>query len=67
MSINPWNDPMQRAIAEAQARITAVYPEATFRLVEGEDPRRALPGPTLTPRMPLQYSIWSVTGWWISA
>ena len=38
MSINPWNDTMQRAIAEAQARITAVYPEATFRLVEGEDP-----------------------------
>jgi hypothetical protein len=38
MSTNPWNDSMQRAIAEAQARITAVYPEATFRLVEGEDP-----------------------------
>ena len=29
---------VQHAIAEVQARITAVYPEATFRLVEGEDP-----------------------------
>ena len=38
MSINPWNDTMQRAIAEAQARIMAVYPEATFRLAEEEDP-----------------------------
>ena len=38
MSINPWNDTMQHAIAEVQARITAVYLEATFRLVEGEDP-----------------------------
>ena len=38
MSINPWNDTMQHAIAEVQTRITAVYPEATFRLVEGEDP-----------------------------
>ena len=38
MSINPWNDPLQHALAEVQARITAVYPEATFRLVEGEDP-----------------------------
>jgi hypothetical protein len=38
MSVNPWNDTMQRAIVEAQARIRAVYPDATFRLVEGEDP-----------------------------
>ena len=38
MSLNPWNDTMQHAIAEVQARITAVYPEATFHLVEGEDP-----------------------------
>jgi hypothetical protein len=38
MSIAPWTDMMQHAITEAQARITAVYPEATFRLVEGEDP-----------------------------
>ena len=38
MSVKPWNDTMQHAIAEAQARIRAVYPEATFRLVEGEDP-----------------------------
>jgi hypothetical protein len=38
MSIKPWNDKMQHAIAEVEARIRAVYPEATFRLVEGEDP-----------------------------
>jgi len=38
MSVNPWNETMQRAISEVQARITAVYPDATFRLVEGEDP-----------------------------
>lgn len=38
MSVNPWNDMMRRAITEAQARIRAVYPDATFRLVEGEDP-----------------------------
>ena len=38
MSIKPWNDKMQCAIAEVEARIRAVYPEATFRLVEGEDP-----------------------------
>jgi hypothetical protein len=38
MSVNPWNDRMQQAILEAQARIRAVYPDATFRLVEGEDP-----------------------------
>lgn len=38
MSVNPWNDTMQHAITEVQARITAVYPEAIFRLVEGEDP-----------------------------
>jgi len=28
----------QQAIAEVQARIRAVYPEATFRVVQGEDP-----------------------------
>jgi hypothetical protein len=39
MSVKPWNDKMQHAIAEVEARIRAVYPEATFRLVEGEDPR----------------------------
>jgi hypothetical protein len=33
-----WNDTMQHAVAEAEARILAVYPEATFRLIEGEDP-----------------------------
>ena len=38
MSVNPWNDTMQHAIMEVQARIWAVYPDATFRLVEGEDP-----------------------------
>ena len=38
MSVNPWNETMQHAITEVQARIRAVYPEATFRLVEGEDP-----------------------------
>jgi hypothetical protein len=29
---------MQRVIAEVEARILAVLPEATFRLIEGEDP-----------------------------
>ena len=38
MGVKPRNDKMQRAIAEVEARIRAVYPEATFRLVEGEDP-----------------------------
>lgn len=38
MSVNLWNDTMQHAIREVQTRIVAVYPDATFRLVEGEDP-----------------------------
>ena len=38
MSVKPWNDKMQHAIAEVEVRIRVVYPEATFRLVEGEDP-----------------------------
>ena len=38
MSVNPWNETMPHAITEVQARIRAVYPDATFRLVEGEDP-----------------------------
>jgi hypothetical protein len=38
MSVKPSNDKMQHAIAEVEARIRAVYPEATFRLMEGEDP-----------------------------
>jgi hypothetical protein len=38
MSVNSWNHAMQNAIAEVEARILAVYPEATFRLVEGKDP-----------------------------
>jgi hypothetical protein len=38
MSVKPWNEEIQHAIAEVEARIRAVYPEATFRRVEGEDP-----------------------------
>jgi hypothetical protein len=38
MSVKPWNDTMQHAIAEVKARILAVYPDAIFHLVEGEDP-----------------------------
>jgi hypothetical protein len=38
MSVKPWNDEVQHAIAEVEARIRSVYPEATFRVVEGEDP-----------------------------
>ena len=38
MSVNSWNNTMQRVIAEVEARILAVFPEATFRLVEGENP-----------------------------
>jgi hypothetical protein len=38
MSVNSWNNTMQRVIAEVEARILAVFPEATFPLVEGEDP-----------------------------
>jgi hypothetical protein len=38
MSINPRNDTMQHVITEVQTRIRAVYPDATFRLVGGEDP-----------------------------
>ena len=38
MSVKPGNDKMQHAIAEVEARIRAIYPEATFRLIEGEDP-----------------------------
>jgi hypothetical protein len=38
MSVKSRNDTMQHAIAEVEARILAVYPDATFRLVEGEDP-----------------------------
>jgi hypothetical protein len=38
MSVKPWNETIQHAIAEAEARILAVYPDATFRLVAGEDP-----------------------------
>ena len=33
MSIKSWNDTVQHAIAEVEARIRAVYPEATFRLI----------------------------------
>jgi hypothetical protein len=38
MSVKPWNDKIQHVIAEVEARIRAVYPEATFRVIEGEDP-----------------------------
>jgi hypothetical protein len=38
MSVNSWNDTLQHVIKEVEARILAVYPDATFRLVEGEDP-----------------------------
>ena len=38
MSVKPWNDKIQHAIAEVEAHIRAIYPEASFRLVEGEDP-----------------------------
>ena len=38
MSVKLSNDRMQHAITEVEARIRAAYPEATFRLVEGEDP-----------------------------
>jgi hypothetical protein len=49
MSLNPWNDTMQHAIAEAQARITAVYPERPSSR-GGEDPAGLSPMPTPTPR-----------------
>ena len=38
MSVKLLNETMQHAIAEAEARIRAVYPEATFRVIAGEDP-----------------------------
>jgi hypothetical protein len=38
ISIRPWNDKIPHLIAEVKARIRAIYPDATFRLVEGEDP-----------------------------
>jgi hypothetical protein len=38
MSVKPWNEEIQHAIAEVEAHIRAVYPEATFRLFEGKDP-----------------------------
>jgi hypothetical protein len=67
MSVTPWNDEMQHAIAELEARIRAVYPEATFRLIEGEDPMGFSSMHTPTPRMPLRCLISSVTGSWILA
>ena len=33
-----WDEKIQRAIAEVQARIQAVYPDAVFRVSRGEDP-----------------------------
>jgi hypothetical protein len=39
--MNPMgrDEKTQRAIAEVQARIRAVYPDAEFRVAEGEEPR----------------------------
>ena len=34
----PWDEKTQQAIAEVQARIQAVYPDAVFRVSQGEDP-----------------------------
>ena len=62
MSVKPWNDTMQHAIAEVEARILAVYPDATFHLVEGEDPIGLYLMRTPTRRMPLLCLISSVTG-----
>jgi hypothetical protein len=39
MKARARDEKTQRAIAEVQRRIRAVYPEATFRVVHGEDPR----------------------------
>ena len=33
-----WDEKTQRTIAEVQARIQAVYPDAVFRVSQGEDP-----------------------------
>jgi hypothetical protein len=33
-----WDEKTQRAIAEVQARIQAMYPDAVFRVSQGEDP-----------------------------
>lgn len=33
-----WDEKIQWAIAEVQARIQAVYPDAVFRVSQGEDP-----------------------------
>jgi hypothetical protein len=38
MSVKPWNDTMQHAIAEVEARILAVYPDATFCLSMSPEP-----------------------------
>ena len=33
-----WDKKMQQAIAEVQSRIQAVYPDAVFRVYQGEEP-----------------------------
>jgi hypothetical protein len=33
-----WDEKMQQAIAEVQARIRTVYPDATFRVTEEDEP-----------------------------
>ena len=38
MKHTTWDKTTQRAIAEVQARIQAVYPEAAFRVYQGEEP-----------------------------
>ena len=38
MTFTVQDEKTQRVLAEIQARITAVYPEATFTVAQGEDP-----------------------------
>lgn len=38
MTLTVQDEKTQRVLAELQARITAVYPEATFTVVRGDDP-----------------------------
>jgi hypothetical protein len=38
MKHTPLNKKAQRAIAEVQARIQVVYPDAVFRVYQGEEP-----------------------------
>ena len=38
MKHTAWDKTTQRAIAEVQSRIQAIYPNAVFRVYEGEEP-----------------------------